>query len=83
MVCRSKLPGGETVETSDLVVAKIEVDKKYYRVQFGILSLDSTVFSDCGWSKTKGKPDAVIPTSYLCRKNQVSDCEEVAGSRPR
>ena len=84
VVCQSKLPGGKTVETSDLIVARIEVDNRYYRVQFGILPPDSTVFSDCGWSNTEGKPDAVIPTSYLCRKNQVpQDCDEVVGSRPR
>ena len=84
VVCRSELPGGKTVETSDLIVAKIEVDKKYYRVQFGILPLDSTVFSDCGWSTIEGKPDAVIPTSFLCEKNRVPrDFCQVRGCRPK
>ena len=70
-VHQSLLPGGMMVETAEIIVARIGVGDKFYRVQFGVLPSDSTAFVDSGWSKSDGKPDAVIPLAFLCEHNQV------------
>ena len=69
----SRLPDGTVAVCSSIVIAKLQVEGRFYRVEFGILAKGTGKFRENGWGQGEKVPDAVVGDSHFCRVNLVAE----------